>query len=196
MDFESSYPNIYDCSKCPFEKCDWISTENDITFSENNEQSIIDTINKSWEFKAIKCNLKWFPVLEIRDLSDNLISYLEIKFQQKTFMSVKKILPEADLVPSETITINSSNLLKYFEIKDKVEVPIYIILILENRECIVGDVRWGTKYYIQSTHLLKKIYEYYWDKREYKWNYHFSLNELIEIDIENDNFIKILSFNN
>lgn len=214
MDFESSYPNIYDCSQCPFERCDWVSKRvynfgNDVTFSERHEQSIIDAINKSWKFKASKCDLEWYPDIEIRDLFDNVVSYLEVKAQQRTFMSVQKILPDSDLVPSETVALNLSDLLRYFEIKDKVEVPVYLIWVLENRECIVGDIRWGIKYYMQSTYLLKKIYEYYWDKRrfrreswkwdvvngQHKWvvvNYHFSLNELIEVDVKSENFLKIL----
>jgi len=211
MEFKNIWINVFDCSKCPI-RCDWVSKwvyifENDVSFSERYEQLIIDTINKTWKYKAHKCELEWYPDIEITDLSDNVVSYLEVKAQQRTFMAVERILPDWDLKPSETVALNLSDLLRYFEIKDEVNVPVFLIWVLKNRPCIVED--WEVKFYMQHAGFLKKVYEYYWDKRrfrreswkwdvvngQHKWvvvNYHFSLNELIEVDIKSENFLKIL----
>ena len=211
MDFKNIWINIFDCLKCPI-RCDWVSKwiynfENDVAFSEKYEQLIISTINKTWKYKAHKCELEWYPDIEITDLSGNVVSYLEVKAQQRTFMAVERILPYWNLTPSETVALNLSDLLRYFEIKDEVKVPVFLIWVLKNRQCIVDNDE--VKFYMQHAWFLQKVYEYYWDKRrfrreswkwdivnwQHKWvvvNYHFSLNELIEVDINSKKFLQIL----
>ena len=41
-------------------------------------------------------------------------------------MSVEKILPNSNLIPSETMALNLSDLLRYFDIAKKETIPIYI----------------------------------------------------------------------
>lgn len=211
MDFQNIWPYVFNCGKCPV-RCDWVSKwvynfENDVIFSERYEQLIIDTINKTWKYKAHKCELDWYPDIEITDLSDNVLSYLEVKVQRRTFMAVERILPYSDLKPSETVALNLSDLTRYFEIKDEVSVPVFLIWVLEKRPCIVED--WEVKFFLQQADVLQEKYEYYGNKRKFrraswswdvvngqhKWvvvNYHFSLNELVEVDIKSERFLQIL----
>lgn len=211
MNFENIWPNIFNCLTCPV-KCDWVSKwvyifENDVTFSERYEQLIIDTINATGKYKAHKCELEWYPDIEITDLSDNVVSYLEVKAQQRTFMAVERILPFWDLKPSETLALNLSDLLRYFEIKENVWVPVFLIWVLKNRPCIVDN--WKVKFFMQNAKSLEKVYKHYWNRRrfrreswrwdvvngQHKWvvvNYHFSLNELVEVDIKSKEFLQIL----
>ena len=112
-------------------------------------------------------------------------------------MSVKRILPNGGLEPSETLALNLSDLLRYFEIRRSINKPIFIIWCLENRPCIVPE---GKTYYYQDTRKLEEIYNKIGDKRRFRRksgrgdvvngqhkgvvvNYHFSLNELKELHI-------------
>jgi len=65
--------------------------------------------------------VKWYPDIEILNSSEEISYFFEIKFQRRTFMSVSKLLPESILLPSETIALNLSDLLRYFEIKKQVK---------------------------------------------------------------------------
>jgi len=108
-------------------------------------------------------------------------------------MSVKHFLPKANLQASETIALNLSDLLRYFEIYKKENIPILIIWVLQNRPCIVPDNK--RYYFYQSIEILADIYNKYKNNRTFRRksgkgdvidgvhkgvvvNYHFSLNEL------------------
>ena len=108
-------------------------------------------------------------------------------------MSVEKILPESNLKPSETLALNLSDLLRYFEISKETQYPIFILWALMNRPCIVPDGK--IKLYYQNIDRFKEIYNLYGDKRRFRRksgngdvvngvhkgvvvNYHFSLSEL------------------
>lgn len=189
---------IYDCNTCPT-RCDGISKgnysfEDDVNFSEKYENLIINAINKTGKSKAFKCTDDGYPDIEIRDkITNEVSSYIEIKVQRRTFMSVQKILPNAELTPSETLALNLSDLLRYFEIKKETDKPISILWVLMNRPCIVnrGDVL----FFYESVEVLEELYQKYGDKRRFRRksgrgdvvngihkgvvvNYHFSLNEL------------------
>ena len=121
-----------------------------------------------------------------------------IKAQRRTFMSVEKILPNSDLIPSETMALNLSDLLRYFNIAKRETVPIYILWVLSNRPCAVDNDK--VKYFYQKVDILERIYNKYRNIRTFRRksgvgdvvngehkgvvvNYHFSLSELKEIKI-------------
>lgn len=194
---------IFDCSSCPA-PCDGISKgvynfKNDVEFSEHYENLIIDRINKSKKYTASKTTKDGYPDIEIRNSKTNQItSYLEIKVQRRTFMSVEKILPKSGLKPSETLALNLSDLLRYFKIQEETQLPTSILWVLMNRACIVKDGE--TALFYQSTNILEKIYNTHKDKRRFRRksgkgdvvngvhkgvvvNYHFSLKELKKWDL-------------
>lgn len=189
---------IFNCKKCPT-PCDGISKgiysfTDDIKFSEKYENLVIKKINNNSKYTACKCEKSAYPDIEIKNAKLNIIhSFLEIKVQRRTFMSVEKYLPNANLKPSETLALNLSDLLRYFKIEEQTKVPTSIMWILLNRPCIVGSNE--IAFYYQSTEILKQIYLKYKNKRRFKRktgkgdivngehkgvvvNYHFSLNEL------------------
>lgn len=194
---------LFDCSVCPT-RCDGISKGiynfiSDVEYSENKENQIIDLINSFDGFHAQKCELEGYPDIEVYHIQSNKRFFVEIKAQRRTFMSVKRILPDGGLEPSETLALNLSDLLRYFDIQKEENVPIFILWCLENRPCIVPDGE--TYFYYQDTRVLEDIYKSILDKRRFRResgrgdyvngqhkgvvvNYHFSLNELDELIIE------------
>ena len=203
MSYIQLAPNIYDCSSCQ-KRCDGKSIgvydfEKDVNFSEAIEEQVIRRINKSnAELFAFKTKKSGYPDIEIisKTSIDKPISYLEIKVQSRTFLSVEKILPNSNLKPSETIALNLSDLERYFEIHEREKIDLYIVWCLKNRKCINNENR--DLYFHQNIQELEKIRLN--DKnnsRKFRRasgigdvvngqhkgvlvNYHFSLNELIE----------------
>jgi hypothetical protein len=190
---------IYDCSRCPT-RCDGISKgsyifDNDASFSEGFEEMLIERVNKTGKYTAIKTSEKGYPDLEISDKNGQRYCFLEVKVQQRTFMNVKKYLPYSNLEPSETVALNLSDLTRYFKIQKTLGTPTVIAWFLLNRFCIVDKDSF--KVYFQSCEELEKIYNLEKEKRLFKRksgegdivngvhkgvtvNYHFSLNELKE----------------
>lgn len=189
---------VFDCSNCPTQ-CDGISKgtyifKSDVEYSEHKEQLIINQINNRPDFKAEKCEKDGYPDILVTHIPTSKTFYIEIKAQRRTFMAVKKYLPEADLVPSETVACNLSDILRYIEIRRASHEKIFVMWCLENRPCIVEDGK--TNYYHQDLDELERIYNAYHNKRRFRResgqgdyvngkhkgvvvNYHFSLNELI-----------------
>lgn len=187
---------VYDCAICPT-PCDGISKgtydfQHDVSLSEHFEQLIIDRINRSGKYAASKSTQTGYPDITLRDDNSDVCKYIEIKVQQRTFMNVQTALPASDLTPSETMALNESDLVRYIEIEEHDQVPIFILWVLQNRRCIVGN---SCQYYYQQLSQLKQIYRYYGAKRRFKRrsgngdvvdgqhkgvvvNYHFSLKEL------------------
>lgn len=200
MKYERIFENRFNCATCPT-PCDGVSKEvylfqNDSAFSEHFENEIIVHINNSNDFKARKTPLPEFPDIEVSEkLTDNISFYIEVKVQRRTFMSVEKILPQSELLPSETVALNLSDLLRYFEIAEKKNMKIYVLWVLLNRPCILGDK--DKRFFYSDTENLQKIYGNVIDKRRFRRksgegdvvngehkgvvvNYHFSLTELKE----------------
>ena len=189
---------VYDCSVC-HTRCDGVSKgiylfNNDAAFSEGYEQSIIEKINRSAAYHALKCQESGYPDIEIRTADEKVYRYLEVKVQQRTFMGVEKYLPDSNLLPSETVALNLSDLLRYFEIEKLSGVPTSIVWVLLNRPCLVNNNE--KKLFFQNTRILKKIFEAEQLKRRFRRrsgegdivdgmhkgvtvNYHFSLKELL-----------------
>lgn len=188
---------IYNCNIC-HTRCDSKSKgiytfENDAALSEAFEDRIINSINQTTKHKASKCNTPGYPDIIINK-KDNTTIYLEVKVQQRTFMQVKKHLPQSGLKPSETVALNLSDLKRYFEIARRDNVKIIIVWVLKNRLCIIPEDEF--KLFYQDNLELEKIYNTFKDKRRFRRksgegdivegihkgvtvNYHFSLNELI-----------------
>jgi len=189
-------PYVYDCKVCPT-RCDGISKmhyafENDANFSEGYEQKLINYINLSTNYSATKTTQKGYPDVEVKD-KNGKVFYIEVKVQQRTFMSVERIIPESGLKPSETVALNLSDLIRYFELEDKGKLVIFIFWVILNRPCILKQEK--MQYYYRLVSELKPIYEEQKDKRRFRRksgegdivdgkhkgvtvNYHFSLNEL------------------
>lgn len=186
---------IFDCNVC-HTRCDGKSKnvynfKNDVDFAEEHEKTIINKINAHKKYNAVKCNLEGYPDIEIKK-DGEIYAYIEVKAQRRTFMSVQKILPQSKLTPSETVALNLSDLLRYFQIYDEIGIPISIVWCLQNRPCITGINE--TKYFIQNIEELKKIYFKNQNTRVFRRrsgkgdvvdgvhkgvvvNYHFSLRE-------------------
>ncbi|MGB9663924.1 MAG: hypothetical protein ACPL25_03235 [Ignavibacteria bacterium] len=197
--------NKYDCNVCET-RCDnkskneYIFTR-DVDFSQVIENEVINFINLTYHnLCAEKTQVKEFPDLEIKRTrsSTNSILFIEIKVQQRTFMSIRNQLPDSGLFPSETVALNLSDLERYFEIKDKEQKPIFITWCLMKRPCINGIDPMNKKFFSQEIEILREIRNK--DKNNTRRfrrasgegdivngehrgvviNYHFSLNELFE----------------
>ena len=121
----------YDCSKCKV-RCDGKSLgiynfKGDVEYSEYFENKIINKLCKRNRY-AKKTEKDGYPDIEVC-ISENgaLKCYIEVKAQRRTFMSVEKILPNSNLIPSETMALNLSNPLRYFDIAKKETIPIYFV---------------------------------------------------------------------
>jgi hypothetical protein len=195
---------LFDCSECKT-RCDGISKlvyhfESDSAFSNKFESLICEDINMKTSKIARITKNPGYPDIEIFNKNSQLIAYLEVKAQRRTFMSVNKLLPNSNLNPSETIALNLSDLLRYFDIYNNINVPIYIVWVLSNRPCILKMKE--NKLFFQDINILKNIYLKYLNKRRFTRksgkgdvvngkhmgvvvNYHFSLNELKTTSILN-----------
>lgn len=192
----SDNPYIHDCSNCPF-RCDGVSKmvynfNSDVEFAEKIEKYVTDKINTAGLF-CKKTDRDGYPDLEVYDKYGKLICYIEVKAQRRTFMSVERILPDSHLKPSETMALNLSDLLRYFDINKNAECPIFVLWALLNRKCVIQDGKIGL--YYQNINRLEEIYKVAGDTRRFRRmsgqgdvvngihkgvvvNYHYSLNEL------------------
>lgn len=201
---ESHYEHVagavFNCNSCPT-RCDGVSKgvynfKSDVAFSEEYENRIIAWINHEGKFSAYKSGEDGYPDITITKKDNgSIVQFLEIKVQRRTFMTVEKTLPKSLLRPSETLALNLSDLLRYFEIQKETRVPTSILWVLTNRPCMVDDD--ATKFYYQSAEILEKIYSDQGNKRRFRRksgkgdvvdgehkgvvvNYHFSIDELKE----------------
>ena len=193
----------FDCSSCET-RCDGVSKmvynfKNDVAFSEHYEQLLIERVIEKGYF-ATKTNKDKYPDVEIYDRENgNLLCYVEVKVQRRSFMSVKKILPYGDLEPSETLALNLSDLEHYIEQSKVVDVPIYIMWVLAERPCILGNKK--VMCFYNNIHEFERILSYYGDKRRFRRasgkgdvvngqhkgvvvNYHFSIAELKPFELD------------
>lgn len=200
---EQSNKFIFDCKNCT-NLCDGVSKGtyifmDDVEYSELKEKLLINKINTVEGFFAKKCEEDDYPDVEVHSKKNDTTFFVEVKCQRRTFMAVERKLPKSDLKPSETVALNLSDLLRYFNIRKQTNANIFILWCVENRPCIVEPGK--TKYYYQYIDKLEEIYNYYKEKRKFKRksgkgdvdqygnhkgvvvNYHFSLNELKELHL-------------
>ncbi len=192
----------YNCENCAtpcgrISKLDYQFTQ-DATFSESYEQAIINALLKK-NISARKTQKAAYPDIEINGKNGEVEYYIEVKVQRRTFMSVRTILPHSNLMPSETIALNLSDLLRYIEIRKNEKKRIILMWVLVNRPCILGNNKQLIFY--RQLSVLEKIYERERNKRRFRRqtgkgdivngehkgvtvNYHFSLSELKEANLE------------
>ncbi len=195
MPYKKIKDYVYDCLICQT-PCDGKSKkvylfENDVIFAEKQENLIIKKLQTKG-YDAHKCTRDSYPDIAIKK-ENKIIQYLEVKAQRRTFMSIQRFLPNSKLTPSETVALNLSDLLRYFDIYKKDKIPISIIWVLQNRPCIVEDNK--SKYFYQTIEVLQQIYNKNKYNRVFRRktgkgdvvdgihkgvvvNYHFSLREL------------------
>ena len=196
-------PYLHSCSIC-LTRCDGKSKgvynfENDVEFSEIVENEIIKILNNKYSnLFAFKTKRSGYPDIEIisKFSINKPVAFIEIKVQSRTFMSVEKLLPSSKLKPSETLTLNLSDLERYFTVFENEKIPTFILWCLKNRPCI-SDVK--TNFYChQKISILESIRKKdLLNERKFKRssgqgdiingvhkgvlvNYHFSINELVE----------------
>lgn len=167
--------------------------ESDVALSEYYEKSLIERVIEKGYF-AMKTTKDKYPDVEIYDRKNGkLLCYVEVKVQRRSFMKVKKFLPYANLEPSETLALNLSDLEHYIEQSKIVDVPIYIMWVLLERPCVLGDKK--VMCFYNHIKEFERILSYYGDKRRFRRasgkgdivngehkgvvvNYHFSISEL------------------
>jgi hypothetical protein len=195
--------NVFDCNVCET-RCDGktvaqFNFDNDVRFSENIENEVIKRINSQYEhLKASKTVQAGYPDIEVKNNQGITVFFIEIKGQARTFMSIQKILPNSLLLPSETLACNLSDLERYFVVKEKEKVPLFLTWCLMRRPCIVGVNPKNAKFFSQEIDVLKKIrLNDVNDTRKFRRasgfgdvvngqhkgvvvNYHFSINEFKE----------------
>jgi hypothetical protein len=173
--------------------------KNDVAFSEHYEQLLIKSVIEKGYF-ATKTNKDKYPDVEIYDRENGkLLCYVEVKVQRRSFMSIKRILPNANLVPSETLALNLSDLEHYIEQSKIVDVPICIMWVLAERPCILGDKK--VMCFYNNIHEFERILSNYGNNRRFRRasgkgdvvngqhkgvvvNYHFSIAELKPFELD------------
>ena len=156
-------PVIYDCKTCRT-RCDGVTVpkfdfKHDVDFSEAVENEVTAIINKKYPgLFAVKTRQDGFPDIEVSRInSSSVCLYIEIKVQSRMFMSVQKYLPDSGLHPSETLALNLSDLERYFRVKEREGVPVFITWCLLNRPCMVGTEPGSKRFFSQNLDELKKI---------------------------------------
>jgi hypothetical protein len=205
MTYKNIGPNKFDCHVCKT-RCDGKTVsqfdfERDVNFSETIEKEIIEKINNNYpNLNAVKTTRNGYPDIEISNRSNktDYLSLIEVKVQARTFMSIQKLLPKSELHPSETLACNLSDLERYFIVKDREQIPIFITWCLLNRPCITGIDQENKKFYFQEIDVLREVRcKDRFNFRRFRRasgsgdivdgqhrgvvvNYHFSLNEFNE----------------
>lgn len=192
----------YDCSACPT-RCDGTSKkvynfQDDAAFSEHYEKLLIRRIIEEGYY-AKKTDKEQYPDVEVyTEKNGKLMCYIEVKAQRRTFMSVQEKLPHANLIPSETLALNLSDLEHYITQSKVVDVPIYIMWVLAERPCIVEEN--SVKCFYNHIAEFERILKHYGTKRKFRRasgkgdvvngqhkgvvvNYHFSIAELRPFDL-------------
>lgn len=187
----------FDCSSCET-RCDGTSKgvynfNSDAEFSEHYEKLLIERIKEEGYF-AKKTDKDKYPDVEVFDEEGGeLLCYIEVKVQRRTFMKVQKYLPDADLVPSETLALNLSDLNHYIDQSKIEDVPIYIMWVLSERPCVLGSK--NVMCFYNRIEEFERLLLQYGDKRRFRRadgigdvvngqhkgvvvNYHFSISEL------------------
>ncbi len=126
----------------------------------------------------------------IRD--DRVLARVEVKAQGRAFMAVQRLLPQADLLPYETVALNLSDIKRYAAQYRMDGVPLFIIWRVK-RPCL-GEGYWG-----QHIGPLIALGNRYREQRTFRRastdsdivdgqhrgvtvNYHFSLQELLPLE--------------
>lgn len=196
MSFDLTFREVFDCKRCAT-PCDGTSKKSfnfqaDSAISEIAESELSLRLNQFELIQAQKVSDEnaHLPDIEIRK-NDRVIARVEVKAQGRAFMAVNRLLPGGNLLPYETVALNRSDLLRYIKNFELEKIPTFIVWRIK-RPCI-PDAWYG-----HDLESLRKSFEKYGEKRTFKRrstqsdyvdgthkgvtvNYHFSLQELLEI---------------
>lgn len=196
MSFDLTFREVFDCKRCAT-PCDGTSKKSfnfqaDTAISEIAESELTLRLNQFELIQAQKVSDEnaHLPDIEIRK-NDKVIARVEVKAQGRAFMAVNRLLPGGNLLPYETVALNRSDLLRYIKNFELEKIPTFIVWRIR-RPCI-PDAWYG-----HDLESLKNSFEKYGEKRTFKRrstqsdyvdgthkgvtvNYHFSLQELLEI---------------
>jgi len=196
MAFDLTFREIFDCKRCAT-PCDGTSKKSfnfqaDTAISEIAESELSLRLNQFEFIHAQKVSEEnaHLPDIEIRK-DDKVIARVEVKAQGRAFMAVNRLLPGGNLLPYETVALNRSDLVRYIKNFELENIPTFIVWRIK-RPCI-PDAWFG-----HDLDSLRKSFEKYGEKRTFKRrstqsdfvngthkgvtvNYHFSLQELLEI---------------
>ena len=193
----------HDCTSCRT-RCDGTSKmvynfKSDVAFSAHYEQLLINKIIEKGYF-AVKTRKDKYPDVEVYDKQGGeLLCYIEVKVQRRSFMAVQRMLPDAGLLPSETLALNLSDLEHYIQQSKVEDAPIYIMWFLIERPCVLGEEEYMCFY--NRIEEFEKLLSHYGGKRRFRRadgrgdvvngqhkgvvvNYHFSISELKPFDLD------------
>jgi hypothetical protein len=126
------------------------------------------------------------PDLEIRVPDEiGIVARLEVKHITRAFMNVENCLREANLVPWETIAVNTAKIRRYAKNYAEEGVLTHLVWCID-RACLPGS------FFFQDILTLNSIVNQYGKKREFKRQgqdgdtiaFHFSVNELMPFNID------------
>jgi hypothetical protein len=183
----------FDCAICPT-RCDGRSKsayvfEDDVALSEAAEDWLAGHLGDALDVDVYKAPAQRHGLPDLALIrGDRVLARVEVKAQGRAFMAVQRLLPEADLLPYETVALNLSDIKRYAAQYRLDGVPLFIIWRVK-RPCL-GEGYWG-----QHIGPLIAIGNRYRDHRTWRRastdsdyvggehkgvvvNYHFSLREL------------------
>lgn len=198
MKVDLRFQEKYDCNLCQT-RCDGRSKseyvfKDDVALSEEAEDWVLNQLATTMKLTVKKtvAEAHGIPDIEILE-DDSVIGRVEVKAQGRTFMSVRRLLPESSLLPYETVALNLSDLQRYIHIKSTDKLHLFIVWRVR-RPCL-GEGYWGNE--IGN---LEEILMNIGSKRRFRRastpsdyndgihkgvtvNYHFSLKELYHFEI-------------
>jgi hypothetical protein len=187
----------FDCAICPT-RCDGRSKsayvfEDDVALSEAAEDWLAGHLGDALDVDVYKAPAQRHGLPDLALIrGDRVLARVEVKAQGRAFMAVQRLLPEADLLPYETVALNLSDIKRYAAQYRLDGVPLFIIWRVK-RPCL-GEGYWG-----QHIAPLIAIGNRYRDHRTWRRastdsdyvdgehkgvvvNYHFSLKELLPLE--------------
>lgn len=193
-----TYRAGFDCDICPT-RCDGRSKsayifDDDVAASEAAEDWLAEQIAAVLDVDVYKApaQRRGLPDLALIR-GDRVLARVEVKAQGRAFMAVERLLPDADLRPYETVALNLSDIKRYAAQLRSSGVPTWLIWRVK-RPCL-GEGYWG-----QNLEALIEIGNHYRDARTFRRastdsdyvdgehrgvtvNYHFSLRELLPLEV-------------
>lgn len=186
----------FDCAICPT-RCDGRSKsayifEEDVALSEAAEEWLAGHLADALAVDVYRAPAQRHGLPDLALIrGDRVLARVEVKAQGRAFMAVQRLLPQADLLPYETVALNLSDIKRYAAQYRLDGVPLYLIWRVK-RPCL-GEGYWG-----QHIGPLMAIGDRYRERRTWRRastdsdyvdgqhrgvtvNYHFSLKELLPL---------------
>ncbi len=186
----------FDCTICPT-RCDGRSKrayifEEDVALSEAAEEWLAGHLADALAVDVYRAPAQRHGLPDLALIrGDRVLARVEVKAQGRAFMAVQRLLPQADLLPYETVALNLSDIKRYAAQYRLDGVPLYLIWRVK-RPCL-GEGYWG-----QPIGPLMAIGDRYRERRTWRRastdsdyvdgehrgvtvNYHFSLKELLPL---------------